>query len=271
MTSPQADASDRHDEQDIALYANASTYDILHTPGTAEEVRDLEQVAARYARSRKRPLWLEPACGSGRYLRAAARRGTHSLGFDLDQGMVGYANQTFQRQALPARAVVADMTSFASSIGDAKPTFAFNTINTIRHLPDDASMLQHLEQTARVLCPKGVYLVGLSLARYGEEFPSEDLWSGVRGRCRVDQLVQFQPADPQERMERVYSVVTVTTPSSERHEPSHYALRSYSPAEWSALIEQSAMRIVESIDELGNPRDPEAPGYNLFVLQARSL
>lgn len=255
---------------DIALYSDPPAYDILHTPGTAEEVTDLQCIADRYVTARGKPLWLEPACGTGRYLRVAAARGTRCLGFDLDQGMVGYANTSFQRRNLPARAFAADMTDFADQLGRDRPTFAFNTINTFRHLHTDQQALDHIEQTARALRPGGVYLVGISLALYNAEFPSEDVWEAARGPCHVHQLVQYLPADEHERLERVYSVLTITTPTTERHEPSSYALRSYSPEQWQALLERSAMKLVASTDELGNPREPEAPGYNLFVLSPRA-
>lgn len=256
-------------KNEIALYADARVYDILHTPGTAAEVRDLERIAARYATARGNPLWLEPACGSGRYLREAAGRGTRCIGFDLDRGMVRYAQNTFDRRSLPARAFCADMTDFTDALGRDRATFAFNTINTIRHLPSDAAMLRHLEQVGASLRAGGIYLVGLSLASYGLEFPSEDVWAGGRGRCRVEQVVQYQPADRRDRIERVYSVVSVATPSAVRHEPSSYALRTYSPEQWDRLISKSAMRLVASIDETGEPREPESPGYNLFVLAPR--
>ncbi|MBK7403044.1 MAG: class I SAM-dependent methyltransferase [Phycisphaerales bacterium] len=78
------------------LYDDPEIYDILHAPGTRAEVDGLEAIEGRYVdRSRcgGARRWLEPACGSGRYIREAARRGIEAVGFDLSPGMIEYARR----------------------------------------------------------------------------------------------------------------------------------------------------------------------------------
>jgi len=253
------------------LYQDPGVYDILHTPGTAEEVDGLERIAQRLveARGAAAKTWLEPACGSGRYLRVAAGRGHRAVGFDLNDAMVAYAKRRVRADD-DARFFIAPMESFvgrdcpAGSVG-----FAFNLINSFRHLMDDVSALAHLEQMSRALAPGGVYAVGLSLTSYGVEQPSEDVWSGARGRCRVTQIVQFEPGTAGARRERVHSHLVVTRPSGERHLDSRYELRTYNMEQWENLIARSAMREVACVDELGDDADRPRMGYRVFILRPR--
>ena len=62
-------------------YRLPAWYDILHAAGTAEEVDGLEAIASRWVRPASRgPMrWLEPACGTGRYLRVIAGRGGEAM------------------------------------------------------------------------------------------------------------------------------------------------------------------------------------------------
>ncbi|HZW09452.1 MAG TPA: class I SAM-dependent methyltransferase [Phycisphaerales bacterium] len=259
------------------LYDDPAVYDILHAPGTVGEVDGLEAIEDRFVPgelTRARRLWLEPACGSGRYLREAARRGIGALGFDLSDAMIDYA-----RANSPASGpgvgesdyFVGDMTDFAGRMGRARATFAFNLINTIRHLPSDAAMLAHFDHMARVLAPGGVYVVGLSLTAYGCEAPTEDVWKGSRAGTRVTQIVQFIPprweGNPRTRSEKVLCHLMVAAGGGPaEHRDSTYRLRTYSLAQWEALIARSPLGIVASIDERGADHPAADGGYCLFVL-----
>src|SRR5512140_1066353 len=86
------------------LYADPLVYDILATPGTARELNVLQRIASRWVEGanagREPRRWLEPACGTGRYLRLAAARGLRVTGFDASPAMVGYARATLARRGL---------------------------------------------------------------------------------------------------------------------------------------------------------------------------
>ncbi len=251
----------------IGLYADARIYDILHTPGTAEEVDGLVRTETLYspasARSR---LWLEPACGTGRYLRVARARGINTVGFDLSADMIDYARARAARASSNAheRYFVASMTDFAGSL-DRRVSFAFNLINTIRHLESDAAMLEHFEHIARVLAPGAKYAVGISLSDYGREKPSQDVWEGARGPCRVRQTVRFTPP-VSGRKERVDSRLTVSTPTGKSLHKSTYFLRTYSRKQWLALIGRSPLRLVETVEPDGSPMSVPEVGYAVFLL-----
>jgi len=261
-----------HIEQ--SFYADASVYDILHAEGTAEEVDCLERLAHTFAAFAPN-VWLEPACGSGRIIRLAARRDAtrKAIGFDLEPRMIDYAERRAKKAGLAGRhhLFVGDMTSFAEEVKPGSVGLAVNVINTIRHLESDADLLAHFEQIAQSLHTEGVYVVGLSLSLYGSEMPSEDIWSGKRGTCSVQQVVNYEPADRStgNRNEMVYSTITVTRPNGEQIISSSYPLRTYSLAQWQKVVERSALKVIGFTDVFGDPDEPEEPGYGLWVLARR--
>lgn len=261
----------------VDFYEIPSLYDILHAAGTAREVDGLERIARRFVERGRRsaaPVWLEPACGTGRYLRVAAGRGVRAIGFDMSEAMIGYGRRRMEGLGRRADLFEGDMTSFASRVGKGKVDFAFNLINTIRHLETDAAMLAHFEQMRRVLKPGGVYAVGIGLTAYGLEFPSEDVWEGVRGMCRVRQVVQYEPAaggrGKQSRAEKVYSHLTVMRPRGREELDSAYELRSYSRGQWMGLLGRAGFEVLGVVDEDGKEMEFPTSGYGVYVLKASS-
>ncbi|GJM19405.1 MAG: hypothetical protein DHS20C14_16180 [Phycisphaeraceae bacterium] len=258
---------------DQGFYENASIYDILHAPDTAEDVTGLERIADRFAKGRG--AWLEPACGSARYLRVAAGRGKRVIGYDLEPNMIEYAKAGFARRGLTRKStlLVGSMEDpalvGAGAIAPGSCVLAFNLINTIRHLMTDDAMLAHFEQIARSLAPAGAYAVGIGMSLPEWDEPVEDIWTAARGRTRVDQAVQYLPPERPSRVERVVSHVTVTTPTAERHIDSTYDLRTYTLDEWYALVEASPLRIAGIVGETGHDADASPGGYAIFVLTRR--
>lgn len=258
-------------------YDHPLWYDILHTPGTAAEVEGFVHIAKRFLRRpsarRGRPLrWLEPACGSGRYLRALAQRGAQPVGFDANPAMIEFARRSIARRSLRATLFTADLTHFELT---PRADLAFCTINTLRHLPTDGAMIRHFEAVDRALHPGAVYIVGLGLHRSGVERESEDVWTGARGRCRVTQLIQYLPPPLRSRKETVINQLLVETPTAEHHLSGSYALRTYTLAQWLALLARTNWRILAACDEAGGViAGPDAEGlvsdYALWILARRS-
>lgn len=281
----------------VSLYEDPLVYDILHSPGTADDVSGLLKIARRFCTGPVRTI-LEPACGSGRYLRVFAARGYNVIGFDLSPVMVRYAAARVReaqrdraaarpKAAAPtARIFKADMRTFARALPAGVADFAFNPINSIRHLTSDAAVIAHLNQTARALRPGGAYAVGISLSRYGAEPVTEDVWSGSRDGARVVQVITyFPPTGPtagkgKNRDERAHSHLTITerarpgsgtarrTPRV-RHADSTYPLRTYNLAQWNAIVERSKLHIAGSVTEHGLDNPAREPGYCIFVLTHR--
>lgn len=260
-------------EPEVGLYADPMLYDILHAPGTGEEVDGLEAIAERFAPNAQ--TWLEPACGTARLLRVAAARGKRIVGFDSSEPMIDYARDRLYGRVPADRVTLytATMQRFAEGhVRTGSVGFAFNTINTVRHLMSDADLFVHLDQVARVLSKRGAYAVGLNTTGYGWEQPSEDIWTGSRGRVTVTQTVNYEPpaaAAPAnaERTEHVYSHLMVERPRGTEHFDSAYVLRTYSPAEWLAAIEQSPLALEAIVDEWGESCDPVEGSYRIYVLK----
>jgi SAM-dependent methyltransferase len=270
------------------LYEDAEVYDILHAPGTESDVRGLLKIERRWVRDGPgrrsgRGLWLEPACGTGRLVIEAARRGRICIGIDRSESMVAYARARAEELGASARARfgVLDITNFARTkharelgLASSSVSLAFNPINTIRHLSSDAAVLAHLAQIARVLRVGGVYAVGLSVSAPGVEGPTEDVWEGHRDGVRVKQVVEYEPAgwartdgrrNPPRR-ERVASHLVVQRDGRESCLDDSYWLRSYTRTQWERLIGRSAMELVASVDEAGRPHDPGVFGYAIWLL-----
>ncbi len=269
------------------FYADPSIYDILHAPGTADDVRGLIRVVESSPLARVKGAWLEPACGTGRFLRAVARwYGRRSaersrfrgIGFDLSPAMVAYADERAAGAGLAKELThfVADMRDFESAAGtvfkDCRPkvAVAFNLINTIRHLETDAAMVAHLRAVGRVLARGGRYIVGLTLSAYGIEEETEDVWVGARGRCKVTQVVQYLPPTGSRgdaaRVERVISHMTVERPRGVEHIDSTYGLRGYNLKQWRDVTAKGGLAIEAVHNAAGEPVDAHEPGYYLFTL-----
>jgi SAM-dependent methyltransferase len=269
------------------FYDDPSIYDLLSTPGTAAEVDGLLRIARRYARTAAARragglAWLEPACGTGRYLRVLAARGERVCGFDVHPGMVAYARATLRRRGLARRARVleADMRRFATRVGVGRFDVAFNLFNTIRHLESDAEVIAHLREMARALRPGGIYAVGLSFTRYGEDAVEEDVWEARRGRCVVRQVVQYLPpgafAEPEARrevgagrFERVVSHLSIERPAGVEHRDDTYRLRCYDAAQWRRVVGKSPLRVVATVDGYGRPLAERVTPHAIDVLMHR--
>ena len=261
------------------LYDDPLVYDVLHAPGTAREVDGFERIEHAFAPRGPARRWLEPACGTGRYLRLAASRGIDVVGFDLSGAMVEFARSRASEPGAPGRAgaragktdlFVADMTDFARHVERGSISFAFNPINTIRHLRSDDAMIEHLRGTARVLAPAGVYVVGLHLTLYGGESPSEDVWVGERGRLRVTQLVQYlppkSPGNASARSELVISQLFIERGREREDRAGRYRLRCYSLRQWERVVRMSGLEILASVDEQGRASEACDGAYAIFVL-----
>jgi hypothetical protein len=262
------------------LYDDAEVYDILHAPGTAKDVVGLARIERLYSTAPKAAAWLEPACGSARYLLAAAKKGRRVVGFDLAPVMIDFARARIKDAGVARRAslFVADMADFAGHVKPGSVSLAFNLINSIRHLDTDAALAAHFRDIAATLHPGGVYAVGLSLSLYGFEPPTEDIWQGRRGRTHVHQVVQFEPPtgptagksrSKAARVERVFSHLTISRGKAVTTDHATYGLRTYDPDQWRTAIDRSPLIQLATTDERGTPLPPACPGYTLFILGRR--
>jgi SAM-dependent methyltransferase len=241
-------------------YDHPRWYDVLHRPGTAAEARGLVRIAREHTSApASGPIrFFEPACGTARHLRHLARMNHHTTGLDLAKPMLDYAANRCEANSLGVNLHHADMTSFTPSdvgVRARKTTgfhLAFCLANSVRHLPTDKHLAEHLRRVAQTLAPGGLYAVGIGLTEYGVEQESEDIWKGAQGSLRVTQMVQYLPAEPRDRRERVLSQLAVNTPTRETYVEHNYDLRSYNAAEWAAAVRAAGLRVLRVVDEDGD-------------------
>jgi SAM-dependent methyltransferase len=251
------------------LYADPLPYDVLMSPGTAAELDALARVEHRFApRTGAGAAWFEPACGTGRLLRGALRRGRRVAGYDGEPAMVAYARGRLTPDT-SRRVVVADLTAPAAGLRKlGLADLAFCPWNTLRHLMDDDAMLAHLAQVRALLRSGGVYAVGLSLQDWALAGDDEDVWRGARGRLTVTQVVTYLPCA--DRRERVVSHLVVDRPQGATHVDHVYDLRTYTQSQWLKLLARSPLQRVAVCDAAGRPvTDDAVLPYRLEILAAR--
>lgn len=161
---------------------------------------DIEQEILKYRRcfeccEHDVKFLLEPACGSGRFLRAFPNFGYNIIGYDISSKMVKYAQESIKGNGLEdmSTALIGDMASmrFKTEVFDA----AFNSVNSLGYLHSDAAISSHLVNTADALRPGGVYVIELILA--WKDFPQiggNEGWvsnrDGVKVRINWDNLME---------------------------------------------------------------------------------
>lgn len=246
------------------FYREPALYDVVNTPGTAAEVDALERIARRFGPPPPW-RWLEPACGTGRYLRVLRGRGHDVTGHDPLPEMVDYARRRLSRWADRWRL---DRCGFTDPLPAGPPhDVAFCPVNSLRHLPDDQSLHTHLAQMRGQLVPGGIYVVGLDL-HHAEVVPDEDVWEGRRGRLRVCQVIQYLPPVAGSRVEEVIVEMMVGRPRGTAHHSWRYSLRTYTEAQWCEALRDAGWRRLATCDARGHPVGPDLRlAYQLEVLQ----
>lgn len=295
-----------------SLYDFPAWYDALHAPGSAAEADLCLALARQYlSESARGPCtrlrWIEPGCGSGRIIRALARRGQDAVGVDVNNAMISYARnrrpvpvpdtKIFSESAKGGKAlaagrrggqaaggsatyVVADMTRLNPRQFNGLFDGAYCPHNSIRHLPDDRAIVDHLASIKSVLKKKSLYIVGINLAEGEHLFPVETNWSGTRGNVRVQEVMQFEPARVGKRwVERASAVVVVQTRKAGRggrrvwgeHATlfTGYDLWCGGVERWKRLVEKAGLYEAAVVDEDGNATESREHLYQLRVLRPR--
>jgi len=236
------------------FYDHPRWYDMLHQRGTAWEVDFLRRQADYWIDTgRRTPMeqsWLEPACGTGRYLRYLAKHGYHLTGYDLNNRSLQYARRKSNQRGFDIEFANASMTDFCRS---ASFDFVFNTINTFRHLRTDDEALQHLELMAESLKPGGVYLLGIDIVDYDIPEPLEETWTVNKRGCEVTHFMVTIPPERDRRIERIINHITVRRRGREFQFESTYDLLTYDLEEWRALIDASPFEVVDSHNFFNEP------------------
>src|SRR5437870_10016147 len=129
------------DDSAAAFYDAADWYDFLHAPETEAELPVILSIFGALGNGSRRVL--EPACGTGRYLAALAKRGFDCLGYDLNPRTLSFAKRRLKGTS--ARVLRADMKSFRLPVrlspenGELSAVdLALCLIGSFRHLLSDS-------------------------------------------------------------------------------------------------------------------------------------
>lgn len=179
------------------LYALPEVYDIAFSWDLSEEIGFFKQVFEEHVPFPVRRI-LEPACGTGRFLRTLPAHGFQITGYDINPTMLRYAQSSISAagcegsvQTLLANMVSADVPGEFDA--------AFISINSIGHLHSDEDIVSHLKATGSSLREGGIYIVHLNFAHEGK-LPSGDCWTMGRDCVSVKTWWRILSEDREARL-----------------------------------------------------------------------
>lgn len=175
----------------------------------------------------------EPACGTGRLLIKLAQSGYEVAGNDLNRPSVDFCNDRLERFGFPRSAVVQDMSDFRVR---RKFDAAFNLINTFRHLPDEASAVNHLKCVAAALKKGGIYALGIHLEPTRGPRMEDESWSARRGNLAITSFMWSKGIDRRKRMEHLGVTLDIYTPTTHKRIEDHMEYRTYKHAQFQSLL-----------------------------------
>jgi SAM-dependent methyltransferase len=213
-------------------YEDARYYDIIFDADTRQEMALLEAVQERYGLARGRRM-LEPACGSGRLVAAAAARGWRVTGFDISEGALRFARRRLRARNLSAHVVGADMQNFSFR---ARFDIAHCLVSTFKYLLSEEAARAHLRCVADALRSGGLYVLGLHLTDYADRSCAHERWVARRRGMEVVCNIRAWLADRRRRTERVRSRLIVRRRGGERRLETEWTFRTYSLRQLKALL-----------------------------------
>lgn len=137
---------------------------------------------------------LVPACGTGRYALAMARRGHEVSAVDISAAMVEHARR--ERAHPLVRYAVGDITEVIDA-PDASFDAGFLMCNSFRYLLTEAGARRHLDEVRRTLKPGAAYVIDVGLGEGPEHVGGVADWTvtaqGYRAHARWTTLAATPP------------------------------------------------------------------------------
>jgi SAM-dependent methyltransferase len=217
-----------------SIYDFPSYYDLVFGSDTAAEMRFVSDCCERFVSGGKTKRLFEPACGTGRLLYRFGKKGFTVGGNDLNEKAIQFCNERLERFDLKGRAEVGDMSNF-----EVRKPFdaAFNTINSFRHLQDEASAVAHLECMSKCVRPGGIYILGLHLTPTQGIPTDEEGWSARRGQLQINTYMWPIEKNKRKRLERFGIRFDVYKPTQSFRISDVLQLRSYTLGQFKSLLE----------------------------------
>ncbi|HVG59730.1 MAG TPA: class I SAM-dependent methyltransferase [Hyalangium sp.] len=228
-------------------YTHPKYYEAIFGTDTEKEMDFLLAVNRRHGTGGSQ--WLEPACGAGRLVAEAARRGLDIVGYDISEPMLEYA----RRRLSPARRrhvrlFPSRMESFAAPELEGRVDLAFNLVSTFRYLDSEAAARAHLESTRRLLKPGGVYALGFHLTDYARTTFERERWVGHVGRDTVICNTREGLPDRPNRRSPMRNRLRITGPGKDLLIETEWFFRTYDLTQARRLFRSAGLRLLATYD-----------------------
>jgi SAM-dependent methyltransferase len=186
-------------KSDASWYDHPRYYDLAFADETEQEADFLDRVFAKFSDEPVRRVF-ESGCGSGRLVVAMATRNFDVVGFDLNEEMVRFSQEQLKSSDLPGKVIVADMGHFEL---DGQFDGGFNMIDTFRHLPSEATAVEHLKSVARHLRAGGIYVLGFHLLPPDADLDCTERWRAKDDELSISFTLRVLEASREERFEKM--------------------------------------------------------------------
>ncbi len=237
-------------------YDHPEYYEAIFGTDTERELDFLLEVNRRYGTGGKRLL--EPACGAGRLVAAAARRGYHITGYDISEQMLAHARErltpAWRRRA---RLYASRMEDFFRPELEGQVDLAFNLVSTFRYLDSEPAALAHLVATRRLLKPEGLYVLGFHLTDYARDKAEHERWVERLGRDTVVCNTHEGVPDRHLRRSSMRNRLRITGPGKDLLIETHWFFRTYDMAQIRRLLRRAGLETVVLYDfdyQVDSPR-----------------
>ena len=226
------------------LYDLPEVYDVAFSWDLSEEIAFFKQVFEMHVPFPVRRI-LEPACGTGRFLRILPAHGFQVTGYDINPTMLKYAEDSVAAAGYEGsvRTLLANMVS-----ADIPGEFgaAFISINSIGHLHSDDDIVSHLKVTGSSLREGGIYVVHLNFAHEGT-LPDGDRWSMKRDDVRVKTWWRILSEDRESRLSHQVGSFEVERDGKVERSDDRHSLRLWLFADLQDLVHQSGQFEIAAI------------------------
>ena len=228
-------------------YDHPEYYEAIFGTDTERELDFLLEVNRRHGTGGKQLL--EPACGAGRLVAAAARRGLPLVGYDISEKMLAHARARLTpTERRRVRLYTARMEDFFRPELEGQVDLAFNLVSTFRYLDSEQAALAHLTSTRRLLKPGGLYVLGFHLTDYTRDKPEHERWVERLGPDTV--VCNTHEGVPERRARRstMRNRLRITGPDKDLLIETHWFFRTYDMPQVRRLLRRAGLQTVVTYD-----------------------
>ncbi|WP_338864280.1 class I SAM-dependent methyltransferase [Myxococcus stipitatus] len=251
-------------------YEHPEYYEAIFGTDTVREMDFLQALSARHGTGGSR--WLEPACGAGRLVEEAARRGLKVTGYDISEAMLEHARKRLTpAERRRVKLAPSRMEEFFVPELEGQVDVAHNLVSTFRYLDSEAAALAHLKGTRRLLKPDGLYVLGFHLTDYARTTPEHERWLGQVGKDKV--VCNTHEGLPERRARRspMRNRLRITGPGKDWLIETTWYFRTYDNAQARKLFRAAGLNVVAEYNFDYDLETPEKRGSRrldrVFVLK----